>query len=119
MQRRSTVRVHAHASALRTSTPIVVSATGGGGGGFALQPDREPLQNPDGLRPWQLGLRGRETARKRGFPQTVRWRIAHRVAESEEYTSIVSGPRKPTQVLIAATKVKISIVTTFWPRDSY
>ena len=24
---------------------------GGGGGWFALQPDREPLQNPDGLRP--------------------------------------------------------------------
>ena len=24
---------------------------GGGGGGVALQPDREPLQNPDGLRP--------------------------------------------------------------------
>ena len=29
-----------------------MSATGGGGGeGVALRPDREPLQNPDGLRP--------------------------------------------------------------------
>ena len=30
----------------------------GGGGWFALQPDREPLQNSDGLRPmWMISKR--------------------------------------------------------------
>ena len=31
---------------------LCVGDGGGGGGWFALQPDREPFQNPDGLRPW-------------------------------------------------------------------